>query len=424
MFTEVHSMSRFLPGIGLVLCAAVAAGGEPAAAPAPRVIPIAELVKQLGHADFEKREVATKRLSAMALDPPPEVLAAARSDDPEVQRRAAQVVEAMRQNVVTSRLRRGERFAEQGRIDLFVAATAVWDLKADDDRLWVPAQDLGRRLLAKNDRLINNNNRSTAAVARMIMNCPAAYPDLANYRKGHSPRFTRIDEPYLCPDPQQDTPPVLIRSEAVHATGVTSPTGICDGVIVSRGSVATQTAIQHSVLFVNGDVTAVTGLYNVVIVCDGDVNLTDDRISKAVIIARGNITSKLGATQADLIAGGKITLGKKYRESRTQFNVTFNTLKENEPNPLGFITFFELHRVGLKVKAADGAITVDAVTGGSASEKAGLKAGDAILEAAGKKPADAESLRRLLRDSLAIGDATVKLKRGNEILSVKLSLPD
>jgi S1-C subfamily serine protease len=99
-------------------------------------------------------------------------------------------------------------------------------------------------------------------------------------------------------------------------------------------------------------------------------------------------------------------------------------IKEKESNPLNFITFFELRRVGLEVKAADGAVRVSAVAAGKACEKAGVKAGDTILEVNGKKPADAEALRRLLRDALAVGDAAVKLQRGNDTLTVKLALPE
>jgi S1-C subfamily serine protease len=50
--------------------------------------------------------------------------------------------------------------------------------------------------------------------------------------------------------------------------------------------------------------------------------------------------------------------------------------------------------------------------------------GDIIAEVNGKKPEAAESLRRLLRDALAVGDATVKLNRGGKSVTVKVSLPE
>ena len=48
-----------------------------------------------------------------------------------------------RERAELSRLPRSERFARRGQVDLYVASTAANKLKADDDRLWLPAFDLG-----------------------------------------------------------------------------------------------------------------------------------------------------------------------------------------------------------------------------------------------------------------------------------------
>jgi PDZ domain len=413
-------MRALLLVVGLV--AAAPAGDD---IPPPRPVDVAALVRQLGSDDFAEREMATQRLSAMVIDPPPELLAATRSENPEIRNRASNAASAMRWNVGATRLTRGQKFAEQGRVDLFVAATAVWDLKPDDDRLWEPARHLGHRLLEKTEMLAF---RTHPNIRRTIQDCPAAWPDVATYKKYCKPRFTRVDDLYVCPDPQQENPPLLFRNEAIHAAGVMSPMGIHGGIIVSRGSVETEYAIQTSVIFANGDVTAVTGLYQVVIVCDGDVNLTRDNVGGAVIIARGNITVNDGAHDAELIAGGKVTLGKKpelfrtdIERKRTWKNVV---IKENETNPLGFITFFELGHIGLEVKTAGMAMQVAKVEAGKVCNMAGVQVGDIILEVNGKKPTDAESLRRLLRDALAIGDATLMLKRGDKTETVKVALPE
>ena len=53
-----------------------------------------------------------------------------------------------------------------------------------------------------------------------------------------------------------------------------------------------------------------------------------------------------------------------------------------------------------------------------------MKVGDVVAAVNGTKPDSAESLRRLLRDALALGDATVTLKRGDTTETVKVSLPD
>src|SRR5580698_2525823 len=150
--TEVGSMLRSLLGVVFLLSpVSVAVPGEPLLAPPPRLIPVAEWVEQLGSKDTGGRDASAKRLSALALNPPPELLALAKSKDTDIGERASKVAQNMRWNVAATRLSRGQRFVEQGRIDLFVAATAIWDLKPDDSRLWVPAVDLGRKLIEEAD---------------------------------------------------------------------------------------------------------------------------------------------------------------------------------------------------------------------------------------------------------------------------------
>jgi S1-C subfamily serine protease len=76
------------------------------------------------------------------------------------------------------------------------------------------------------------------------------------------------------------------------------------------------------------------------------------------------------------------------------------------------------------VKVAESAVRVSAIAEGKPLAKAGIRAGDTITEANGKKPDSAESLRRLLRDALAVGDATVTIRRGEKTESVKVALPE
>ena len=178
---------------------------------------------------------------------------------------------------------------------------------------------------------------------------------------------------------------------------------------------------MYSVVLANGDVTARTIMSNIVIVCDGDVNLTDDHVTASLIVARGNITIKGTAVSSVLMAGGKVTLGQKPDDNGIPEH--FTVIKENEPNTLG-VVFFELTTVGVEVKVADNAVRVSTVAEGKPFAKAGIRAGDTITEVNGKNPDSAESLRRLLRDALALDDATVKLKRNDTTVTVKVSLPE
>lgn len=405
-------MSRPLLGVGILLLSAVlVARAEPPQVPPPRVIPIEELVRQLRSEDFAAREAASQRLSEMALDPPPELLTATKSDNPEVRARAAQAAQAMRMNLVLRCLPRGQRFADKGRIDLFVAATAVWKLKPDDPRLWEPAQDLGRRLIGKAEMTGD----------RKPQNCPSSFKDFATYKRLTPPQFTRVDDVYQRQDPQEESPPKLFILEAIQAAGVVDLGGINHNLIVSRGKVYTDSAIQASVVFANGDVTARNGLIHGVIVCDGDVTITDNQITVGLIVARGSITAKFGADRSVLIAGGTVTIGKP-REGVAEGRE--NVIKENEIKPLGYITFFELATIGVEAKVVGKAMQVTAVAADKQFAAAGVKVGDIVVDVNGKKPDSPESLRRLLRDALAIGDAAVKLQRGDKVITAKVSLPE
>ena len=119
-------------------CAALASDIPP-----PRPVDVAAIVRRLGSEDFSQREEASRHLSTLSVDaPPPELLTARNSPNPEIRDRARRAVKALELHIVRereraelSRLPRSERFARRGQVDLYVASTAANKLKADDDRL-------------------------------------------------------------------------------------------------------------------------------------------------------------------------------------------------------------------------------------------------------------------------------------------------
>ena len=66
----------------------------------------------------------------------------------------------------------------------------------------------------------------------------------------------------------------------------------------------------------------------------------------------------------------------------------------------------------LGIQTADDGVTIDSVTEGSSAEKAGIKAGDVILQIGDKKVTDLDTLREGIR--AASKKTTVKVKRGGE----------
>jgi membrane-associated protease RseP (regulator of RpoE activity) len=194
--------------------------------------------------------------------------------------------------------------------------------------------------------------------------------------------------------------------------------------VISRGPVSTA-ASQHSLVLATGDVTSGDDIQFSVVICDGDVHVKRN-VTKSLIIARGKITIGGTAYRSNLYAGQTVAIAKprEVTMSPQAEKVFYVVVKEHETNPLGYITFFELSTVGVEVKVADGAVAVAKVAEGKPFAKAGVKVGDVVTAVNGKKPDSAESLRRLLRDALALGDATVTLKRGDKTETVKVSLPE
>jgi hypothetical protein len=402
----------------VTVCVLAAVGCAAAMAsdiPPPRAVDVAALVRQLGSEDFAEREAATERLSTLKVDQvPPELLAALKSPSLEVRERAARAAKSLHERIELRKLPRGERFAKRGQIDLYIASTAASypDAKNDDIRLWEPVLDIGRIAMKR----AGPSTPHHGGVARC--------QDIAEYKKTWNAGFTRVTETY--------TKSRYTRPEAILAPSVAAQDSLNHHIVVSRGPVSTKGNIYASVILATDDVTTVYTIDNSLIICDGDVRVGHDA-HKNLIIARGSISIKNYGSTNTLIAGGTVTVGKPWEpraipavepEIRKADEIALGVTKEREANPLSYITFFELHRIGLEVKAADGAVRVARLAPGDTCEKAGLKVGDTILEVNGKKPTDAESLRRLLRDALAVGDAAIKIQRGNDTLTLKVSLPE
>ena len=157
-----------------------------------------------------------------------------------------------------------------------------------------------------------------------------------------------------------------------------------------------------------------------VIVCDGDVHVARRDISQSLVIARGNISVQGGVSCSVLVAGGKVTIGNPFKLEPERFNV----VAEREVKALGFVTFFELSTVGIEVKVVDKTVTVGTLAAGKPCAQAKLKVGDTLLTVNSKKFESAESLRRALRDALAVGDATVTFRRGDKTETATVVLPD
>ena len=388
------------PFAGLLLLAAVAPADD---IPPPRLVPVAALIAQLRSDSRAEREAATKRLSALEVVPA-ELSQALPHPESGVRDLAAVAVEAIR-NRPLNRVLRGQVFASQGDVSLFVAAAVRWDVPAGDPRVWdVPLW------LARDVTMPQRVGRW-----RPLGSPPWRVRD---YFKSSMPetvltagRYTPVPKPY---GGQVAT---VVYPQAVIAGEFETAKLILKSVIVSR-KVTAPDGIQFSGLFCNSDLDPVTRIAGSVVVCDGDIRA--ESVNYSLVIARGNIRIRRGVEDSILIAGGEIICDSPHAAKPN----AGNTLESRESNPLGFVKFFELSRVGVEVTTTDKVVRLSTIAGGTAFAKAGAKAGDVVESVNGATPESAESLRRLLRDALAVGDATVKVKRGDTVHILRVVLPE
>jgi hypothetical protein len=401
----------------LTICVAAAAACGVALAsdiPPPRPVDVTALVEQLGSDDFAEREAATKRLSMLPVDaPPPELVEALRSPNPEVRDRAERALKALREHIVLSRERaalarlpRGERFAKRGQIDLYVASTAASEWKADDDRLWVPAFEIGRTAIAKAG--LKGDYRPNSGPMG------AGVKDFAAFRKLIHNNFVRTDGVFVRGKKEH-----YVFRGAVLSAGVSEAQWL-EGLIVSRGPVNVQKGITNALILATGDVDCGENLHDAVVICDGDVRVRGTTRS-CFIVTRGKITVGKYAHESTFVTRETVLIEQPRKHIPKGLE---NVIQEKVVRPLDYITFFELSTVGVEAKAADGAVRVTAVAEGKPFADAGVRAGDVVASVNGKAPDSPESLRRLLRDALAVGDATITLSRGDKTETVKVSLPE
>jgi hypothetical protein len=209
---------------------------------------------------------------------------------------------------------------------------------------------------------------------------------------------------------------------ALMAAGVDEPHSI-EGLIVSRGAVRVKKDINNSLVLATGDVV-VGSMIKSAIICDGDLRVNG--MIGCFVVTRGDVEVDGYGYENTVISGGKVSFKKPVPlpNQQTLPKEMENRVQENVNRPLGFINFFELATVGVEVSVADKTVKVAAIEKGKPFDHAGVWVGDVITEVNGKKPDSAESPRRLLRDALAIGDATVKVQRRGNTKTVKISLPD
>jgi hypothetical protein len=399
-----HFLSDLLLAVGV--CATLVLSWPPRSVAdegPPSSREIDKLIAQLGSDSFTAREEAT-RLLQQRPDAIPVLRRALKSSDGEVARRAGAILEFFDRQEKNRPLRRLAALAKDGQVDLAVEKLVrhkEWD--DEDAALQVLAELAGR--------LTDLEQKEFGVVSLQPSPQPGSempIRDFRRYREKMQPKL--LTAPRISPRDRLEHVMVL-RAEEIQADG-----HLFDSLVVCSGRVRGR-MLARTVLFAGDSVEA--DVLNSVIVCDGDFTLRGDLLAGGLIIARGDVHCSSNVIGSRIIAGGRVYLkGGGQLSSKSK-------VKENEPNPLGFVTFFDPAKVGIKVEKADGGLRVKEAAKDKPFARAGLHADDLLTAVDGETVKDPEVFRRLLRAKLAVeGEMVLKVRRGEQTLEVRVPCKD
>jgi membrane-associated protease RseP (regulator of RpoE activity) len=157
--------------------------------------------------------------------------------------------------------------------------------------------------------------------------------------------------------------------------------------------------------------------------------------SASLIIARKDITLG-GAEQCLVLAGGRVRIKGWLRdcvivsgkdvvaEESPQHAYKNCTIKQHQPDPFGFVRFFDPVQEGITVEGAREGLRVKAVAAGKPFALAGVRPGDMIVAVDGDDTDAPEVFRRQLRRAwVAEEGAALRIIRGGKTEEIWVAAP-
>jgi hypothetical protein len=364
-------------------------GGEPAP-PAPDT---ARLVRDLGSTDYKAREAATRRLLEWETLPPA-LRAALKSGDAEVARRARRIIRVITQREENAAFGKLTEFARRGEIDRLAELLVRRPKWGDEDACWQALVELNAKLFDLESKVY----RRTSFTSRPRLGDGAPPQVRTKLRRRVAARRASIDLSHMD-----------VRAEHI----VVKTTDL--SYLVSTRSTQAQSIFES--MLVGGGTLDVWYSKCLVIVCDGDVKCSN--ANRSLIIARGDVQFSGSVINCHVIAGGSVRFlpAPEYQQRRD------NQVTEQEPNPLGFIKWFDPASVGVTVEAAPGGVRVKAAAKSFAA--AGLRAGDLLTALDGEAVKSPDDFRLLLRAKLADGGKmALAVRRAGQDLKITVRCKD
>ncbi len=360
----------------------------------------ARLVRDLGSADFKVREVATRRLLEYER-PPPALRAALQSSDAEVARRASRIIDEITRREEKTALGNLTDLARRGEIDRLIEFLVRRPKWSDEEACWQVVAELNGKLLdLEKEKYRLPKTRADGS-------------PVGDFRA-----YARFRRPRLVAARRADLTDVRVGCFVARAEHIAAK-NVFFGLLVSSRDTRVFFS-NHSIILAGGPVEVFT-MTGPILVCDGEVNCHD--INGSLLLARGDVRIAGSANDCRIITAGsvqflpnKVLDGKVPRRENVE-------IREHEPNPLGFVRWFDPGRVGVTVEPAAGGVRVKAA--GKSFAAAGLRAGDLLTAIDGEAVKSPDDFRLLLRARLSDGGKmALAVRRAGKELTIPVRCKD
>lgn len=352
-------------------------------------------IRELGDKDFKVRADAVRRLTA--LEPYSALVRALKANDAEAARLAAQILNDLDRAATVRSLQKLPQETARGEVSRVTDRFARWKGPENDEKAWQINIDFAWEVA----------NR--------------AVKDFANEKQFWKDRYPpRSTKPYG-PKGQVE---YLYSKDALTASKSIIGFARADGIIFKRGAKPMgvfvssnglelgRDLVVNSTFLIVGALRCDATISNCILICDGAVELQSS-VLNSVIVANGPVKYSSSVAGCTVISTSSII-------ATTRGSADRSVLRENEPNPLGFIKWFKPSEVGIEVVAAKDAVRVERLHDGRLPLKAGVKMGDLVTAIDGTKIESTETFRRRLLRGVVNERCNFTIKRGDSKMEVFL----
>lgn len=359
----------------------------------PDAAEIDTLIRRLGAPRFADRERAEEELSDCEAAVPALRLAAV-GGDPEVRRRAAELLRKLEPRVALKELRAVGH--DLGGLEHFVRRMTAEEGFATEER-WAQLESAVDEL------------RKTAA---HIADRPTPGP---------TPDWSK-----LTLKTKADTP-IFSSARLLTSKPLRRFAAISDSIVVCRGPLAEALTVSNSILIVRGDIGRCSTVRNSIVICLG-------RIHQFSSVRDSSVFAAGGVGRTALIEGSVID-SPRLVTSVSRRNVylaggELSARRSAEDRMIGgeglLPALFGSDRAALGADFAEGkgkVVVAEWVVPGSDLSRAGLRDGDELLAVAGKPVEGLEGLRGLFPAGWPTEPLALRVRRGGAEVSLTVALP-